>query len=57
MKFRDASSCTNTTIENALDNGKWTLRLNNIYIYINNDLSVKNDKSHLAGTLQKEYRD
>jgi len=26
-------------------------------IYINNDLSVKNDVSHLAGTLQKEYRD
>jgi len=22
---------------------------------INNDYSVKNDKSHLAGTLQKEY--
>jgi len=28
-----------------------------IYIYINNDLSVKNYKSHLAGTLEKEYRD
>jgi len=25
-------------------------------VYINNDWSVKNDKSHLAGTLQKEYR-
>jgi len=28
-----------------------------LYYNINNNLSVKNDKSHLAGTLQKEYRD
>jgi len=28
-----------------------------IYIYISNDWSVTNDKSHLAGTLQKEYID
>jgi len=28
-----------------------------LYIYININKSVKNDKIHLAGTLQKEYRD